>query len=228
MENEKIKPNLHSDWLNLLQGEFQKPYFNDLKQFLVEEKQKHTIYPPGKKIFRALDATPPKEVKVVIIGQDPYHGPNQANGMCFSVSEGIKHPPSLRNIFRELQNDLGLTYPNSGDLSPWAEQGVLLLNATLTVRKSQAGSHQNKGWEFFTDAVIQALNDNYQGLIFLLWGNYAKQKAARISPEKHHLLMAPHPSPFSAHSGFFGCKHFSKTNELLVSMGKKPINWQIS
>lgn len=227
MTQKKINPQLNAEWLNLLREEFQKPYFYELKNFLEQEKKLHTIYPPSKKIFNALDATPPGNTKVVIIGQDPYHGPNQANGLCFSVSEGVKHPPSLRNIFKELQKDLGLNYPNSGDLTPWAKQGVLLLNATLTVRHRTAGSHQNKGWEEFTDAIIQQLNEQYEGIVFLLWGNYAKRKAAQINPRKHHLLTAAHPSPFSAHNGFFGCKHFSKTNNLLKQMGKNPIDWQI-
>ena len=227
MANIKISPKLDESWLNALQGEFQKSYFSDLKRFLLEEKQQFEIYPPGNQIFRALDHTPLEKVKVVVIGQDPYHGHGQANGMCFSVNEGIKHPPSLRNIFKELHTDLGIEPPSSGDLTPWADQGVLLLNATLTVRKSQAGSHQNKGWELFTDRVIQVLNDSTEGLVFLLWGRFAQMKAARIDPDKHHLLKAAHPSPFSAHSGFFGCKHFSRTNAILKSQGKTEINWKL-
>jgi uracil-DNA glycosylase len=227
MKNEKINPKLHPEWLELLHLEFQKPYFRSLKGFLQDEKKKYTIYPPGKQIFSALDATPPGKTKVVIIGQDPYHGPNQANGMCFSVSKGMKLPPSLRNIFLELKDDLQIDFPQSGDLTPWARQGVLLLNATLTVRKAAAGSHQNKGWEEFTDAIIQALNQQFTGIVFLLWGNFAKRKVAQISDSKHHFLTAAHPSPFSAHNGFFGCKHFSKTNQLLQQMGKEPIDWRL-
>jgi uracil-DNA glycosylase len=227
MTQEKINPQLNQEWLDLLHEEFKKPYFYALKNFLKEEKKRYTIYPPGQQIFSALDATPPSNTKVVIIGQDPYHGPNQANGMCFSVAPGVKHPPSLRNMFKELQSDLGIDYPESGDLTPWAKQGVLLLNATLTVRHREAGSHQNKGWEEFTDAIIQRLNDHHQGIVFLLWGNFAKRKAAQISSGKHHFLTAAHPSPFSAHNGFFGCKHFSKTNDILQQIGKSPIDWRL-
>lgn len=228
MNNEKINPQLHPEWLDLLKEEFSKPYFTRLKAFLKEEKQHHTIYPPGKQIFNALDTTPPSSTKVVIIGQDPYHGLGQANGLCFSVADGVKHPPSLRNIFKELNSDIGMSYPVSGNLSPWAKQGVLLLNATLTVRQSQAGSHQNRGWENFTDAIIQQLNQHHEGIVFLLWGNFAKRKAAQISDGKHHFLTAAHPSPFSAHSGFFGCRHFSQANAILKKLGKHPINWKIS
>lgn len=227
MENEKINPRLEKSWLHALQSEFSKPYFKSLKSFLVEEKKQFEVYPRNNDIFRALDHTPLDKVKVVILGQDPYHGPNQANGLCFSVNEGIKFPPSLRNIFTELKSDTGIDAPVSGDLTAWADQGVLLLNATLTVRKSQAGSHQNKGWEEFTDAIVDVLNEQKENLVFLLWGNYAQKKASRISAEKHHLLKCPHPSPFSAHSGFFGCKHFSKTNELLHLKGLEPINWEL-
>lgn len=227
MSDLNIRPNINPDWLPLIGDEFQKPYFKQLKSFLVEEKAKQIIYPPGQKIFSSLNATSPQDVKVVIIGQDPYHGPNQANGMCFSVEKGVPFPPSLRNIFKEIIADVGGHMPEHGDLSSWANQGVLLLNATLTVRANQAGSHQNKGWEPFTDQIINALNDNYSGIVFLLWGNFAKRKAMHINVEKHHILTAAHPSPLSAHNGFFGCRHFSKTNVLLNSMGKKPINWQI-
>lgn len=223
----KISPKLDESWLLALKDEFQKPYFSNLKEFLLEEKRQFEIYPAGNQIFRALNHSPLNSVKVVVIGQDPYHGPGQANGMCFSVNDGIKHPPSLRNIFKELQTDVGISPPRSGDLTPWADQGVLLLNATLTVRKSQAGSHQNKGWELFTDRVIEVLNDYTEGLVFLLWGRFAQMKAAQINPSKHHLLKAAHPSPFSAHSGFFGCQHFSKTNALLKGMGKSEINWEL-
>ncbi|MGD0712043.1 MAG: uracil-DNA glycosylase, partial [Bacteroidales bacterium] len=178
-------------------------------------------------IFSAFNHTPFNNVKVVIIGQDPYHGKGQANGLCFSVNDGINKPPSLVNIFKELHDDLGVKIPTSGNLEKWADQGVLLLNATLTVRASQAGSHQNKGWENFTDAVIRALSDERDGLIFILWGAFAQAKQKLIDVSKHHILKAAHPSPFSAYNGFFGCKHFSKTNELLKQMGKEEINWGI-
>jgi uracil-DNA glycosylase len=225
--SEKISPSVEPSWLEKLSDEFNAEYFFTLKQFLLEEKKHHTIYPPGKLIFSAFNHTSFDEVNVVIIGQDPYHGPGQANGLCFSVSDGIKHPPSLKNIFKELQSDLGLPYPTSGNLEPWAKQGVLLLNATLTVRRSEAGSHQGKGWETFTDAVIKKLSDEKTGLVFLLWGRFAQNKATLIDATKHHILKAAHPSPFSAYNGFFGCKHFSKTNELLAKQGKTIIDWKI-
>lgn len=221
------KVNIHPKWHQLLEDQFEASYFQNLKNFLVEEKKTQKIYPPGKKIFAAFDQTPPEDVKVVIIGQDPYHGPGQAHGLCFSVNEGIQHPPSLRNIFKEIENDLGYPYPRSGNLEPWAKQGVLLLNATLTVRARQAGSHQKKGWEQFTDTVIKRIANSREGLVFLLWGNYAIAKKALIDEHKHHVLTSVHPSPLSAHRGFFGCKHFSKTNELLKQNGKESINWEI-
>ena len=223
----KISPKLDESWRNVLKDEFHKPYFTKLNEFLLSEKRQFEVYPPDNEIFRALEHTPLSRVKVVIIGQDPYHGPGQANGMCFSVNDDIKQPPSLRNIFKELQADVGIPPPTSGNLTPWADQGVLLLNAALTVRKSQAGLHQNKGWALFTDRVIEILNDGTEGLVFLLWGKFAQMKAAQINPNKHHLLKAAHPSPFSAHSGFFGCQHFSKTNALLNAMGKSEINWEL-
>jgi uracil-DNA glycosylase len=228
MSTEKISPKLQPSWLTLLKDEFDKPYFNELKHFLVEERKHHLVFPPGSKIFSALDATPVEEVRVVIIGQDPYHGLGQANGMCFSVEDGFRFPPSLKNIFKELVNDMDVPYPTSGDLSPWAKQGVLLLNATLTVREKQAGSHQNKGWEVFTDKLISNLSEQSEGLIFLLWGNFAKRKVAHIDKQKHHFLTAAHPSPFSAHNGFFGCKHFSKTNALLKQMNRTTIDWRLN
>jgi len=199
-----------------------------LKSFLGEEKTKYTVYPPGKLIFNAFNCTHFDNIKVVIIGQDPYHGPSQAHGLCFSVPEGIQPPPSLKNIFKELNNDLGLPVPPHGNLQKWADQGVLLLNATLTVRESQAGSHQNKGWETFTDAAIKAISDNLSGVVFLLWGNYAQKKGGIIDSSKHHILSSVHPSPLSASRGFFNCHHFSKTNELLQAQGKSPIDWKLS
>jgi len=219
-------PQIEVGWLHILKEEFSKDYFLKLKSFLVEEKSKFRLFPAGKQIFEAFNLTPYNEVKVVILGQDPYHGVGQAHGLSFSVPDGIKAPPSLVNIYKELKDDLGIEIPKTGNLTPWAKQGVLLLNATLTVRESQAGSHQNKGWELFTDAVIKKLSDEKKDLVFLLWGNYAKQKGVLIDATKHHVLVAPHPSPL-ARGGFFGCKHFSKTNEILKKQGQKPINWQL-
>lgn len=217
---------IEESWKNILQDEFEKPYFNSLIDFVKSEYQSQTCYPKGADIFSAFDHCPFNDVKVVIIGQDPYHGPGQANGLCFSVHDGISHPPSLINIFKELQNDIGKAYPNSGDLSTWAEQGVLLLNATLTVRAHQAGSHQKKGWEQFTDAVIQQVSQNREGVVFLLWGGFAKKKGAKIDKSKHHVLTSGHPSPLSANRGYwFGNKHFSKTNELLQEMNQPAIDW---
>lgn len=219
---------LESSWLHELQDEFTKPYFLALKQFLGEEKKSgQTVYPPGSQVFAALDTTPFKKVKVVILGQDPYHGAGQAHGLCFSVNKGIAIPPSLGNIYKELHSDIGTTIPKHGYLMKWAEQGVLLLNATLTVRANQAGSHQNKGWEIFTDTIIKKLSDDKENLVFLLWGRYAQNKAALIDHNKHLILKAAHPSPFSAYNGFMGCKHFSKTNDFLESKDLKPIDWQI-
>src|ERR1700740_163522 len=219
-------PQIEVGWLNALKDEFKKDYFLKLKAFLLEEKSKFRLFPVGKQIFEAFNLTPFDAVKVVILGQDPYHGAGQAHGLSFSVPDGIKAPSSLVNIYKELKEDVGVAIPKTGNLTPWAKQGVLLLNATLTVRESQAGSHQNKGWELFTDAVIKKLSDEKKGLVFLLWGNYAKQKGALIDATKHHVLTAPHPSPL-ARGGFFGCKHFSKTNEILKKQGQKPINWQL-
>ncbi len=222
------RPKLESTWLAHLEPEFHQPYFARLKAFLLKERAKHQVFPPGGRIFAAFDHTPFNEVKVVIIGQDPYHGPRQANGLCFSVADGMEHPPSLRNIFKEIESDLGHPYPVSGNLEPWADQGVLLLNATLTVRAHQAGSHQGKGWEQFTDRVIQLLSDEREGLIFLLWGRFAQNKAAQIDTSRHHVFKAAHPSPFSAHSGFFGCHHFSLANALLEQNRQKTIDWRLS
>lgn len=216
---------IESGWKELLKAEFDKSYFADLVQFVRSEYSSHTCYPPGSQIFSAFDHCPLDQLKVVIIGQDPYHGPGQANGLCFSVSDGMKFPPSLRNIFKEIQTDLQIAPPEGGSLERWAQQGVLLLNATLTVRASQAGSHQNKGWEQFTDAVIQTINDRTENVVFILWGAYAQKKGAIIDARRHHVLSSPHPSPFSADRGFFGNRHFSLCNEYLVSVGKSTISW---
>lgn len=216
---------IHPSWKEHLREEFDKPYFKELVTFVKNEYATQTIYPEGKNIFRAFERCPFDQVKVVILGQDPYHGPDQANGLCFSVNEDVRHPPSLQNIFKEIQAELGHPIPESGNLDRWADQGVLLLNATLTVRAKQAGSHQKKGWEEFTDAVTKVLNDNKEGIVFLLWGRYAQNKGAFIDRQKHHVFESAHPSPFSAHSGFFGNQHFIKTNEVLTTLGKSPINW---
>ena len=206
--------------------EFEKPYFQQLITFVKEEYASQTVYPPGSKIFYAFDACPFDQVKVVIIGQDPYHGPGQAHGLAFSVNEGVTKPPSLLNIFKELHDDLGKPIPKSGNLSRWAEQGVLLLNATLTVRANSPGSHQGKGWEQFTDAAIKAVSTEKSGIVFLLWGAYAQKKGAIVDRSKHHVLMAKHPSPMAAkYGGWFGTKHFSQTNEYLQSQGKTEIDW---
>jgi len=222
----KTDIDIEKGWKDVLKNEFNSSYFHDLKFFLEAEKKKHTIYPPGNKIFSAFNRTPFDKVKVVIIGQDPYHGPGQANGLSFSVSSGIRKPPSLVNIFKELYADLGIPILQDGNLEPWADQGVLLLNATLTVKAGLPGTHQKKGWEKFTDAVIKTISDNKKGIIFLLWGNFAQTKAALIDKEKHFILAAAHPSPL-ARGAFFGCKHFSKTNKLLEHQGIMPIDWRI-
>lgn len=217
---------IHPSWQAYLQSEFDKAYFEHLVDFVKQEYSKHTCYPPGKQIFNAFSHCQFKDVKVVIIGQDPYHGPNQAQGLCFSVNEGVTHPPSLINIFKEIEQDLDIPYPKSGNLERWADQGVLLLNATLTVRAHQAGSHQNKGWETFTDAVIKTISDNKQNVVFLLWGGFAKGKTKLIDTKKHHILSSGHPSPLSANRGYwFGNKHFSKTNAILVEHGMRAIDW---
>ena len=213
-------------WKNILQSEFEKPYFKELINFVKTEYQTFTCYPKGKDIFAAFDHCAFDDIKVVIIGQDPYHGPNQANGLCFSVQDGIAHPPSLINIFKEIGTDLHTDYPQSGNLEKWAKQGVLLLNATLTVKAHEAGSHQKKGWETFTDAVIQKISDKRENVIFLLWGGFAKKKVKLISGEKHHILTSGHPSPLSANRGYwFGNKHFSKVNHILKSLDLKQIDW---
>ncbi len=217
---------IHPSWKQVLAEQFQQPYFAKLAQFVKQEYQSGTCYPKGTDIFAAFDHSPFEKTKVVIIGQDPYHGPGQAHGLCFSVKDGTVHPPSLINIFKEVAQDIGKRYPDSGNLERWADQGVFLLNATLTVRARQAGSHQNKGWEVFTDAVIRQLSQKKEGLVFLLWGGYAKKKAALIDQSKHHILTSGHPSPLSANRGlWFGNKHFSKTNEILVRNGQEPIKW---
>lgn len=212
-------------WKEKLAHEFDQAYFEELARFVKEEYQKANVYPHPKNIFRAFDLCPFEKVKVVILGQDPYHGAGQANGLCFAVNPGVNPPPSLQNIFKELESDLGHPVSHDTDLSRWAEQGVLLLNATLTVRAAQAGSHQGKGWEQFTDAVIQALNDEREHLVFILWGNYAKAKGAHIDRTKHCVIESAHPSPFSAHSGFFGSKPFSKANAYLGEHGERGIVW---
>lgn len=222
-----VNPVIEESWKDALAEQFAAPYFAQLKQFLVTEKQQFVVYPPGPQIFNAFNLTPFDKVKVVIIGQDPYHEPGQAHGLCFSVQPGTKFPPSLMNIFQELQSDLGIPMPQNGNLEKWAQQGVLLLNATLTVRAHQAGSHQRRGWELFTDAAISQLSQKRSGIVFLLWGSYAQAKIQLIDSSKHFILTAPHPSPLSAYRGFFGCKHFSKTNELLVQSGQTPIDWSL-
>ena len=212
-------------WKSRLKEEFAIPYFQTLIDFVKQEYASGIVYPPGREIFHSFDACHFEDVKVVIIGQDPYHGPGQANGLCFSVREGVRPPPSLMNIFKEIKNDLGKTMPSSGNLERWAGQGVLLLNATLTVKAASPGSHQNKGWEIFTDAVIKKISSEKENVVFLLWGAYAQKKGEVIDRNKHCVLMSAHPSPFSADRGFFGCKHFSKTNEYLKSKGIAVIEW---
>lgn len=221
------QPRIRADWYAVLHEAFAAPSFHELRSFLIEERRHHTVYPKGSQIFNAFDACPFRSVRLVILGQDPYHGPGQANGLAFSVPQGIATPPSLQNIFKELQRDLGQPVPQAGDLGHWARQGVLLLNATLTVRADQAGSHQGRGWEPFTDAVIQQLSSLRSGLVFLLWGRYAQEKGRLIDRDRHHILTAPHPSPLSAHRGFIGCGHFSKANALLQQQGGPPIDWNL-
>lgn len=218
---------IESGWKEKLRSEFQDVYFLKLKSFLIEERKQYVVYPPPSQIFAAFDLCPFEHTKVVILGQDPYHGPGQAHGLCFSVPRGIPFPPSLQNIFKELHDDLGIPMPKSGDLTPWAKQGVLLLNATLTVRANSPGSHQNKGWEIFTDRVIHILASQKRHLVFMLWGNYARAKKSLILPEHHLILEAAHPSPYSANKGFFGCKHFSRCNQYLVEHGIEPIDWRL-
>ena len=216
---------IEESWKKHLQTEFDKPYFDELVRFVRNEYATHTVYPPGKQMFAALDACPFDNVKVVILGQDPYHEPGQAHGLCFSVNEGVQFPPSLQNIFKEIESDLGKPVPSNGNLLRWARQGVLLLNATLTVRAHQAGSHQNRGWEAFTDAVIHHLAEEREHIVFILWGAYAQRKGAFIDRTRHLVLQSPHPSPLSAHRGFFGNHHFSQANQYLTAHGIEPIDW---
>lgn len=220
---------IESSWKQALEPEFEKPYFHQLKDFLQSEKATgKTIYPPGKQFFAAFDYTPFNQVKVVILGQDPYHGAGQAHGLCFSVNHGVSVPPSLQNIYKELLTDInGFTIPAHGNLTQWATQGILLLNATLSVEANKAGSHQGKGWEQFTDAAIVRLSQHHSKLVFMLWGKFAQSKAPLINHTKHLVLSAAHPSPFSAYQGFMGCKHFSKANAYLLQNGQQPINWQV-
>lgn len=236
MSKLSINPKIEDSWKVALQKDFDSNYFVDLKSFLIQEKQNKLVFPAGKNIFNAFNLTPFDKVKVVIIGQDPYHSFEMINneqiphahGLCFSIPTAAKKiPPSLKNIYKELNSDLGIAIPTHGNLSNWAKQGVLLLNATLTVRAHEAGSHQKKGWETFTDGVIKKLSEQKEGLIFILWGKYAQDKEVLINAGKHYILKAAHPSPFSAYHGFFGCKHFSKTNELLKNKGLTEIDWQI-
>ena len=216
-----------NDWQELLDPEFAKPYYQELRSFLAKEYKTQTVYPNMYDIFGCLHGTAYKDVKVVILGQDPYHGPGQAHGYSFSVRPGVEAPPSLVNIFKELQSDLGCYIPNNGYLKKWADQGVLMLNSVLTVRAGQAGSHRGKGWETFTDHIISLLNDREDPVIFMLWGRYAREKVKLITNPRHFILEAAHPSPLSAYNGFFGCRHFSKANAMLEQIGKAPIDWQI-
>ena len=216
---------IENSWKKILQPEFEKDYFRNLVGFVHQEYRSNTVFPPGNKIFAAFDATPFDDVKVVILGQDPYHDYNQANGLCFSVNDGVQFPPSLLNIFKEIHDDIGSAIPQNGDLSRWAKQGVLLLNSTLTVRAHSAGSHQGHGWEQFTDKVIEYLATERENLVFMLWGAYAIKKGAFIDRSRHLVLTSPHPSPLSAHRGFFGNHHFSRANAYLVEHGKSPVNW---
>ena len=224
---QKVDPVIEAGWKSVLMDQFQSPYFRTLKEFLQEEKKKYTLYPPGRLIFNAFQRTPFDRVKVVILGQDPYHGKGQAHGLCFSVPQGIPKPPSLVNIFKELHSDLGISIPEHGNLEKWADQGVLLINATLTVRDSQAGSHQKRGWETFTNRVIEVVSQEKNGVVFLLWGRFAQAKESLIDSGKHLILKSAHPSPLSAYNGFFGCRHFSKTNDYLNKQEETGIDWTL-
>lgn len=222
-----MNPLIEESWKLVLQDEFEQQYFKELKEFLILEKSNYRIYPPGGLIFNAFKLTPFDRVRVVLLGQDPYHGHGQAHGLCFSVPPGVPSPPSLVNIFKEIERDVGIPVPVNGNLEMWARQGVLLLNATLTVRANQPGSHQRKGWETFTNAVITKLSEKRVGLIFLLWGKFAQDKEVLIDAGRHYILKAAHPSPYSAYNGFFGCRHFSRTNEILNKHGLSEIDWSI-
>ncbi|XP_055970464.1 uracil-DNA glycosylase [Sorex fumeus] len=223
----RAPPGLGDSWRQRLGAEFGKPYFAQLMGFVAEERKHHTVYPPPHQVFTWTQMCDIRDVKVVILGQDPYHGPNQAHGLCFSVQRPVPPPPSLENIFKELSTDIdGFVHPGHGDLTGWAKQGVLLLNAVLTVRAHQPTSHKERGWEQFTDAVVSWLNQNSSGLVFLLWGSYAQKKGSAIDRKRHHVLQTAHPSPLSVYRGFFGCRHFSKANELLRKSGKEPIDWK--
>lgn len=222
-----MNPGIQTDWYHLLKDEFQQPYFSRLQSYIDREREVYTVYPPPAEVYTSFQLTPYEKVKVVILGQDPYHDEQQAHGLAFSVRQGIKAPPSLKNIFRELQSDLGIPAPPSGDLSHWAEQGVLLLNTVLTVRAHQPNSHRNQGWETFTDAVLRVLNLKTSPIVFILWGNPAQKKSVLISSNRHHIIQTPHPSPLSAHRGFFGSRPFSKTNEVLRLNNLQEINWTV-
>jgi uracil-DNA glycosylase len=224
-ENNLMEVKIEESWKRRLSEEFEQPYFMELTNFVKHEYATRQVFPPGKLIFHAFEQSPFDRTKVVILGQDPYHGPGQAHGLCFSVPEGIELPPSLQNIFREISQDLGISSPSNGNLDRWASQGVLLLNATLTVQSSRAGSHQNRGWERFTDRVIRLLAEEKENLVFILWGSFAQKKGEFIDRSKHLVLTSPHPSPLSSYRGFFGNKHFSKTNEYLIQHKNKPIDW---
>ncbi|XP_034548693.1 LOW QUALITY PROTEIN: uracil-DNA glycosylase-like [Notolabrus celidotus] len=226
LSSAQTPPGFGESWKEELAAEFRKPYFKQLMSFVTEERKRNTVYPPAEQVFTWTQMCEIRDVKVVILGQDPYHGPNQAHGLCFSVKRPVPSPPSLENMYKELVTDIeGFKHPGHGDLTGWSRQGVLLLNAVLTVRAHQANSHKDKGWETFTDSVVQWLSTNLDGLVFMLWGAYAQKKGAAIDRKRHHVLKAVHPSPLSAHRGFFGCKHFSKANELLKQSGKSPVDW---
>lgn len=228
VSNVTIKPQIDASWLEILKEEFEKEYFKKLKLFLMQEKGSGVpIYPPGNLIFNAFNLCPFDQVRVVILGQDPYHGPNQAHGLCFSVTEGVPSPPSLQNIFKEIQSDLGLPIPEHGSLDKWAKQGVLLLNSSLTVRQHQPGSHAGQGWEIFTDAIVRLISEKKENVVFILWGSPAQKKGQVVDDKRHLVLKAPHPSPLSSYRGFFGCRHFSKTNEYLKSHNLPVIDWRI-
>jgi len=219
--------NINDSWKAHLETEFDKSYFKQLEHFVDDEYQEHEIYPPQELIFKAFNSCPFEDIKVVILGQDPYHGPKQANGLAFSVNDEMKFPPSLRNIYKEINKDLNIPISSKGNLEDWAKQGVLLINATLTVRANEAGSHQKKGWEEFTDAAIKALSEKREKLVFILWGSYAQKKGVQIDSSKHHIIKSAHPSPLSAHRGFFGSKPFSQTNNYLTKQGLEPIDWEL-